>query len=255
MNKKTKRLYRKKSKTQKRKLEKGGNNTSETRDLCPYDDDIMYRNTKINPKGKYYNQYHMVCIYDTLIYYITPKYLLYPDLESIINIISKFSVLLPNNTEIVSRKVRIDNRYVSCFVRIKNDWYAILRLIGTVLVDGYFAPTHKLRVYFRLKPNVIKRHSNGLIEFVNKKSYEEYAKDTIKLKDEYVDNITIDKDVRNCHWSSENIDDCYTDSTLANKRGPDDDIFMLLDVFRTFFIHPTREAIGQMVLSDIITGK
>lgn len=225
MNKLTrhKNRYREKTrtKTQKRKPRRGGS------DVCDLDS-YIYDQFQVNPIGKYYNQYHSACIYNNLVYYITPKYVIRPNIQSIIT--SKFSFIFPNQPDnIVSRKVMIENRYVSYIVIIQNEWYVIMRDI----LKGVF-PAHLQRGFFKLSPNIIKRHTNGLLEILNSECYEEYASDTIKLKDAYVEHITIDKDAIKCRMKIPSPYFCSYENHPVEKRKPTDKIYMMLDILRYF---------------------
>lgn len=212
-----------KSKTQ-RNRSMGGQQTTTT-DLCPLHDVERYYDRKVNPSGKYYNQYHKMCVFEFIIYYVTPKYYIEPNLESIIT--SKFSMLLGNSPEIVSRKVKIENKYVSSFVQIDNDWYAVMRVLWTS--DSLVFSHVKHRVFFKLSPNVLRRKNNGLLEFSKSESYELLSGDTIKIKDNYVENIAAEEGSVNCTFSI-----CkYTNLEKEKNK-----IFMILDTFRFSHINP-----------------
>jgi hypothetical protein len=203
----TKKGIKRKRKTIKNRFKsKGGFNP---KSQCGYED------IEIKPNYKYYNKMHKTCIptdnMDNDIYYITTRHFFRQNIESII--ISKFDISLSNNPQILSRKIMIEDKYVGCFLKIRNDWYAIMRLMGTTFNVGLFAQTTKHRVYFKFKPNVIKVYNNGLIHFPQHESYEEKDSDIIKIKDDNIENITINKDK----------------ST--------DELFMILDVFRFDFRH------------------
>jgi hypothetical protein len=202
-------LRRGKRKTIKGGLKSKGGSKSKGRSKCGFED------IEIKPNFKYYNKMHKTCIptnnVDNDISYITTRHFFRQNIESII--ISKFDISLSNNPQILSRKIMIEDKYVGCFLKIRNEWYAIMRLLGTTFNVGAFAQTEKHRVYFKFKPNIIKVYNNGLIHFPQNESYQEKDSDIIKIKDDYIENITI-------HQNQSN-----------------DELFMILDIFRFDFRH------------------
>jgi hypothetical protein len=76
------------------------------------------------------------------ILYITPKNVLIKSIETIQ--IPEF------NINAGRYKIMIEDKYVGCFLKIDNTWYAIMRLFGSTLNTGYFALTEKNKVYYKI---------------------------------------------------------------------------------------------------------
>jgi len=85
--------------------------------------------------------------------------------------IPQFMIGLGESQPPVSCKVMIEDKFVSCFLLICNEWYVIMRLFGKTLNRMYFARTEKNKVFYKLKnininasdPNV--GNGTGLITF------------------------------------------------------------------------------------------
>jgi len=101
------------------------------------------------------------CIDGKTILYITPVNQVIKSVESLQ--IPHFRVKNADGT-IAIYKIKIDKKYVNCFLRISGKWYAILRLSGHTLNVTPLASTTKLRAYFELR-NFIFDTSTGLISF------------------------------------------------------------------------------------------
>ena len=82
-----------------------------------------------------------------LILYVTPKNVLIKSIETMQH--PRFMVQVGSHAK--KRKVKIDDKYVNCFLKIENDWYAIMRLFGSTLNTGYFAYTDHHKAFYRVK--------------------------------------------------------------------------------------------------------
>lgn len=136
------------------------------------------------------------------ILYITQTNVLIKSIESMQ--IPQFMVGLGESQPPVPCKVMIEDKFVSCFLLICNEWYVIMRLFGKTLNRMYFARTEKNKVFYKLKnininasdPNV--GNGTGLITFPTN-SYTElnisYIMTTdknskhIQLKEDFFTNI------------------------------------------------------------------
>ena len=84
------------------------------------------------------------------ILYITQTNVIIKSIESLQ--IPQFMVKLGNNSESpISCKIMIEDKFISCFLLVCNEWYVIMRLFGKTLNRGYFARTEKNRVFYKLK--------------------------------------------------------------------------------------------------------
>ena len=213
-------MTKKKRKSKFKKTFKSG---SRTKEPCGYED------VEIVPlTGKKYNKMHKTCIHtkvDNDLYYLTTRHFFRQNIDSIM--IQKYDVMASDTNKVNSCKIMIENRYIGCFVRVVKDWYAIMRMLPVL---AYLAKTEKLRTFFKFKPGSIKIYSNGLIHFPHQ-IVEPNAK-IIKIKDEDVENITIDETAVDRKFFG------YTyDNHPANKKQPTDEIFKILDIFRLDFRH------------------
>jgi hypothetical protein len=87
------------------------------------------------------NEIWETCIQSNRILYITPKNVLIKSIETIQ--IPEFCVNAGRNP------IRIENKCVGCFLKVRGIWYAIMRLFGTTLNTGYFALTEKNKVFYK----------------------------------------------------------------------------------------------------------
>ena len=103
---------------------------------------------KINPTWK-------TCIYayadnkyeiNYHIFYITPQNVIIKSIDSIQ--IPEFTVNGRKHT------IMIEDKYISCFVLICGEWYAIMRLFGTTLNTELLARTEKNRAFYKLPPQI-----------------------------------------------------------------------------------------------------
>jgi hypothetical protein len=109
--------------------------------------------------------------------YMTPKNVLIKSVETIQ--IPEFTIDISNS--IGNHVIRIEDKYVGCFVYLNNSWYAIMRLFGTTVNTHYFARTEKNKVFYRLDGigvdmNVANNTGTGAIKL----SDNMYNKDFIK---------------------------------------------------------------------------
>ena len=143
---------------------------------------------KINPtwktciyKGKsvdYNINYH--------IFYITPQNVVIKSIDSIQ--IPEFTV---NGSK---HKIMIEDKYISCFLLVCGEWYAIMRLFGTTINTELLARTEKNKAFYKLPKEII-------IDYVKEPSPTENTipnnvytlvennKETIKINDNLVKNI------------------------------------------------------------------
>jgi len=98
---------------------------------------------KVNPTWKTCININGI-IHDIL--YITPQNVVIKSIES--TQIPEFTI----NNKIC--KIQIEKKYISCFLFICGEWYAIMRLIGHVLNVGPTALVSKNRAFFKLS-NII----------------------------------------------------------------------------------------------------
>jgi len=143
------------------------------------------------------------------IIYITPNNVIIKSVETIQ--IPQFLVKL-NVGPIISAKIKIEDKFVECFMFICGQWYVSLRLFTTVVYNGPLAFTAANRTFFRLlnKKNKINFEidtsnpsvGSSLITFPEHSytvSSEQYtlqtsATDTITLSPEFVENISPEND-------------------------------------------------------------
>ena len=85
-------------------------------------------------------------IYNHIIY-ITPSNVIIKSVETIQ--IPEFIVEVSNNNGF--RKVMIEDKYISCFLFICNEWYVIMRLLGTTLNTQFFARTEANKAFYKIK--------------------------------------------------------------------------------------------------------
>jgi hypothetical protein len=154
---------------------------------------------KINPtwktciygyaENKYEINYH--------IFYITPQNVVIKSIDSIQ--IPEFTVNGKKHT------IMIEDKYISCFLLICGEWYAIMRLFGTTLNTELLARTEKNRAFFKLPPeiniNYVKEpspHKHTIINIppsVYTLVNENDSIKTIKLNDNVVKNINRETDL------------------------------------------------------------
>ena len=154
---------------------------------------------KINPtwktciysyaENKYEINYH--------IFYITPQNVVIKSIDSIQ--IPEFTVNGKKHT------IMIEDKYISCFLLICGEWYAIMRLFGTTLNTELLARTEKNRAFFKLPPeiniNYVKEpspHKHTIITIpssVYTLVNENDSIKTIKLNDNVVKNINRETDL------------------------------------------------------------
>lgn len=88
--------------------------------------------------------------------YITPLNVIIKSIETIQ--IPEFMVRIVDTDATGNRtaknvkcNIKIEDKYVGCFVSINGYWYAIMRLFGSTLNTEYFARTEKNRVFYKLE--------------------------------------------------------------------------------------------------------
>jgi hypothetical protein len=185
-------------KTRKNKRQRGGSK-------CEYFD--------IDIHSKY-NKVHQMCIpheiQPTKFFYITPHNFYTQNLESLS--VPKFYIKLADGRTVL-REIIIENKYVACFLHIREKWYIILRLLGTVFNMGVLAQTEENRAYFRFRSKCIQVDiKSGLIHFV-KGVYSETVTPSFLFSPSNAININ---------------DNCLQNITSKDK----DYIFEILQIFR-----------------------
>lgn len=153
---------------------------------------------KINPTWK-------TCIYvgqttdykiNYHIFYITPENVIIKSIDSIQ--IPQFTV---NGSK---HKIMIEDKYISCFLLICGEWYAIMRLFGTTLNTDVFARTEKNKAFYKLPKGIqityVKEPSpiNNTIITIPENLYtlvEDGSIKTIEIKDDFVKNINKSTDL------------------------------------------------------------
>lgn len=80
------------------------------------------------------------------ILYITPSNVIIKSIESAQ--IPEFKVKM-NNVP-TACKIMIEDKYVSCFLYVCGNWYAIMRLLGKTINTEFLARTEKNRAFFKL---------------------------------------------------------------------------------------------------------
>jgi len=181
----------------------------------------------VSQSGKVYNKMRKTCIYtgvDNDIYYLTTRHFLRENIDSID--IQKYYVMSKANN-VISCKIMIKNKYIGCFIQIKLDWYAIMR---QSMWMAYWLDTSKLEIYYKFKPGSIRIDKNGLIYFPHQAIYP--AAETIKIKDENVEQIKIDENAINHGFFKSTYDNHST-----SKKKTTDEIFQILDRFRLDIRH------------------
>lgn len=97
------------------------------------------------------NQTWKTCINMNGIYnhiaYVTQENVLVKSIESAQ--IPEFHVLV--NRQDITCKVKIENKFVGCFLNICGEWYAIMRLFGSAILTGLLARTEASRAFYKLK--------------------------------------------------------------------------------------------------------
>jgi hypothetical protein len=72
-------------------------------------------------------EYHII--------HITPKNVLIKSIETMQH---PLFIVKIGNFGARSYKIRIEDKYIACFLRIGTQWYVIMRLFGTTLNTGFF---------------------------------------------------------------------------------------------------------------------
>lgn len=103
--------------------------------------------------------YHKYNIGTQKILYITPINTFIKSVETIQ--IPKFNISI--NGEIGSYPIKIDNKYINCFLRICGKWYAIMRLFGHVFFSEFLARNEKMKTFYRISDQITFNIENGLI--------------------------------------------------------------------------------------------
>lgn len=82
------------------------------------------------------------------ILYLTPNNVIIKSIETAQ--IPEFNIITNKNKVPTACKIMIEDKYVSCFLFICGNWYAIMRLLGKTINTEYFARTEKNRAFFKL---------------------------------------------------------------------------------------------------------
>jgi hypothetical protein len=186
-SKKYRRYKLKYKKTRRNKsLSGGGNNT-----VCNIFDSYLIKADKNS------NNCWRTCIQQNGvkndILYITPINVLIKSIETIQH--PDFLATL-DRSEPKKIKMMIEGKYINCFLKIQDKWYAIMRLFGTTLNTGIFAFTEKNKAFYRLNNIDIDLRStvddhvvgNGLIQ-LNSSQFIQKNQD-VNINPEFFQNIT-----------------------------------------------------------------
>ena len=147
--------------------------------------------------------------------YMTPKNVLIKSIETIQ--IPEFVIDINN---VKSRYViRIEDKYVGCFVYLNKSWYAIMRLFGTTVNTHYLARTEKNKAYYKLdgirvNVDIEKNTGTGTINLSDNMYNKDYVKTVLGNKNTPTITLT---------GGFTNID---------KKNGSENDIFISLQAFR-----------------------
>jgi hypothetical protein len=96
--------------------------------------------------------------------YVTPANMFVKSIESAQ--IPHFNVVAPDGASVMECKLKIENKFVSCFLKICGEWYAIMRLLGKTINTGVLAMTVRNRAYYRLDTKYIDiDEKTGLVKF------------------------------------------------------------------------------------------
>jgi len=149
------------------------------------------------------------------IIYMSPQNVLIKSIETIQ--IPEFTIDISNATG--RYVIRIEDKYVGCFVYVNNSWYAIMRLFGTTLNTHYFARTEKNKVFYRLDGigvdiNVANNTGTG----------------TIKLSDNMYNKEFVKTVLGNKNTPTITLTSGFT--TINKDNGVNDNIFSSLQAFR-----------------------
>jgi hypothetical protein len=119
------------------------------------------------------------------IIYITSQNVLIKSIESLQ--IPVFNVkLLPDNDP-VNCNIMIEDKFVSCFLNVCGEWYAIMRLFGKTLNTGIFARTEANKVYYKIKNIDIDAQAKTINEMIPGRVV---GNGLITISDKYFTNIT-----------------------------------------------------------------
>lgn len=239
---KRKKIKRKITKKQ-RQRQKGGNQCPDEEVKCDLLD-TFYNNTNSNLK----NQMWKTCIYqnnrNNHILYITPLNVVIKSIETAQIPEFNVSFLTEQNKmrkpiEFIRCKIMIENKFVASFLKICDEWYAMVRLFGVTLNTGILARTEKNRVFYKIKKDKLRFgnvNENGLIYF----SQGSYTQET-----------------RNNYWLITGNtpiiiikDDCFENIVKTN------DVFYVLQRFRQEKLigHEMKEKFIEKLIKGVING-
>jgi hypothetical protein len=144
------RKYRKYKKCKKsRKIQKGGYHCEDQTVKC----DILDKNYSYNKV----NQVWKTCIYMNGIYnhiiYLTELNAILKSIESAK--IPHFYVKIPKYMDISEyigiTKILIEDKFISCFLKICGEWYAMMRLFGKTINNYVLASTETNKAFYKIK--------------------------------------------------------------------------------------------------------
>jgi hypothetical protein len=175
------------------------------------------------------------------ILYVTPTNVLIKSIESAQ--IPQFNVKFSNESSNVSCKLMIEDKYISCFLLICNEWYVMMRLFGKTLNTGYFARTEGNKVFYKIKNISVDfdlsnpESGTGLI-IVPNDSYTEVNNSVIL-------STTSSKQIK----LNEN---CYTNINKQNSPK----VFNVLQRFRQekLFANYEKKEVAKDVAGDVFSG-
>jgi hypothetical protein len=84
------------------------------------------------------------------IFYITSQNVLIKSIETLQIPEFMAKVELENRLQKIQCKIKIEDKFVGCFLNICGEWYAIMRLFGKTLNTGYLARTEKNKAFYKL---------------------------------------------------------------------------------------------------------
>jgi hypothetical protein len=195
------------------------------------------------------NQTWKTCINMNGIYnhilYLTPNNVVIKSIETIQ--IPEFVVKCIDKTgngAPMSSKIMIEDKYITAFLYICGDWYAIMRLFGKTLNTQYLARTEKNRAFFKLSNISVDIDTKN--PETNRTSVINIQYGSYKLVNETKLAATSNVPTVNIRKGFVNID---KNSVVRNKR-----VFNVLQRFRQqkLLAHNAKEELAENVASDIL---
>jgi len=105
------------------------------------------------------------------LFFIVPKNVVIKSVETAQ--IPEFDVRFSATDVPQQRKIKIEDKYVACFVEIENQWYAVMRLFGKTINTEIFAFTETNKAFYKLTDGCIAfDKQTGVITFLPEKYQE-----------------------------------------------------------------------------------